>query len=370
MIRLTRTGFVFSCVCLLLYVASWTSQSSLLFVPIGILIGCFLLNFFMGHRTVKNIEVRTPSSVQVPEGKRISQPWKLINRSKSTGGFILLSNRTGTLARLATLAGKAALSIVPDLVFTKRGVYPYAEVTLSSLYPFGLIKISRRLNLPGEVVVYPAIYPAPKPQAAGYDAIVGGKFKGKRRAITGSHFVGVRPFQSGDTLKQIHWKSSAKGMGLMAKTFEEELSGRVSFIMDAGHTGDANIFDDCVRAVGSLIFSALDAGDHVEWIDLNDRQLLLIPPFADGHEILDRLARIQTHPGCLNAEHLQKSLTRISTKSAVILVLTDVNQAVLDIISELQTRRRVVSVYLPENSKADLPGVPIFHYASQSILQT
>lgn len=116
--------------------------------------------------------------------------------------------------------------------------------------------------------------------------MVGGKFRGHRQTGAGDHFSGVRPQQPGDSLRQIHWASSAKGLGLMVKVFDEELSGRVAVVLDCGSSGDAAAFDDAVRAAGSLVFAALDAGHHVEWLDLASLEPDLIPPFADGHAIL------------------------------------------------------------------------------------
>ena len=153
--------------------------------------------------------------------------------------------------------------------------------------------------------------------------------------------------QSGDPVKQIHWKSSAKGMGLMVKTFEDELSGRITILMDAGSSADPKTLDDCVRATGSLIFAALDAGHHVEWYNLGEKTLKLIPPFSDGDEILDHLARVQPSSDSLTTASFNEALQRISTKSAVSFVLTTWNEAVAECAAELRGKHRSVSVYLP-----------------------
>ena len=174
----------------------------------------------------------------------------------------------------------------------------------SRFIPFGLVRVGRRQRLAGDVVVYPAIYETAPPRAAGYDAMVGGKYKGGRRSNSGSQFSGVRPAQPGDPLKHIHWKSSSKGQGLMTKSFDEELSGRVAFIMDCGQSGDPKILDDCARAAGSLMFAALDEGHHVEWVELAGMNRLIVPPFSDGHEILDTLARIELTGDCLQPDRL------------------------------------------------------------------
>ncbi|MEW6306563.1 MAG: DUF58 domain-containing protein [Verrucomicrobiota bacterium] len=371
MIRLTQTGWLFLGVAVALYLASLTSQSGLLLMPIGILIGCYVVNFFAARRAVKNIEVHTPESVHLGEGQRMSQPWKLINRSEKPAAFLQANSTAGTLFSLGSLAPEGEAHLVPELVFGRRGVYEYAEVTLSSLQPFGLVKAARRLKLPGEIIVHPALYPTYTPKAAGYDVMVGGKFKGNRKSHAGANFAGVRPLESGDPLKHIHWKSSSKGLGLMVKTFDEELSGRVAVIFDCGSSGSDKVLDDCARAAGSIIFAALDAGHHVEWVDLSSLHHLLVPPFADGQEVLELLARLQPVPGCLTRERLRTAAERVSAKAALCFFLTQVNADALEIIGELRAQGRTVAAYVPEQTgwAEPLSGVPVWAYGEHNLVE-
>jgi uncharacterized protein (DUF58 family) len=369
MIRLTRAGALFLGALVLLYFASLTSQSPLLLLLIGIVGGCYLVNLAVARRMVRHLEIQAPHTVHLPEGRRLPQPWRIINRSAQPAALVRVEAAAGAGFGVSRLAGHAETSVVPDLIFWRRGVYPYAEVTVSSTYPFGLLKVSRRLSLAGEVVVYPALFEVPSPRAAGFDAVVGGKFKGRRRAAAGAEFAGVRPIQPGDSLKQIHWKSSSKGLGLMVKTFDEELSGRVAVVMDCGHSGDPKAFDDCARAAGSLIFAALDAGHQVEWIDVAHRQPLPISPFSDGQELLDRLARITAVAGSLTGEALLECAERVARKSALCLVLTVCQADTLKAIDLLRERKRVVSLYLPETAarSADAIGRPALVYDERGL---
>lgn len=199
--------------------------------------------------------------------------------------------------------------------------------------------------------------------------MVGGKFRGHRQTGAGDHFSGVRPQQPGDSLRQIHWASSAKGLGLMVKVFDEELSGRVAVVLDCGSSGDAAAFDDAVRAAGSLVFAALDAGHHVEWLDLASLEPDLIPPFADGHAILDRLARLPADPASLAPERLRDALARLSRKCAVHLVLTQATASAQAAVAELIASSRSVTVYLPANgaAKADFAGAPVWAFRAHGL---
>ncbi len=369
MTRLTKTGQVLLGVAFVMYLASMTSQSGLLLFPIGVLLGCFAVNWVSARKAAAGLTIEPPANAHLAEGQSLAQPWKISNPTAATAGFIRVHSPAGPLLRIGGLGPGESVSLVPGLRFERRGVFKNEEARIDSFHPFGLIRAGRKRQLPGEVVVHPAIYETAPPQASGYDAMVGGKFKGGRRSSSGSQFSGVRPAQPGDPLKHIHWKSTSKGRGLMTKSFDEELSGRVAFLMDAGQGGDLKILDDCARAAGSLMFAALDEGHHVEWIDLASLNRLIVPPFADGHEILDTLARLEMTGDCLRADRLHGALEKVSRKSAVALLLTTVNEDVLDFAANLAAQGRRVSVYAPDKGAptGGLGGISVFGYSEQGI---
>lgn len=153
-------------------------------------------------------------------------------------------------------------------------------------------------------------------------------------------------------------------MGLMVKTYEEELAGRMAVLLDSGHTGDRQAADACVRAAGSLLFAALDEGHHVEWMVLGTHAPELIPPFSDGHEYLDALARLPVKPGGLTLSHLQDAYGKISGRCAVVLVVTTVNDAVVQSVQSWLERRPVVTVCVPAPARQwpALAGAAVWEY--------
>jgi len=349
-INLTRTGSLMLGMVLLFTAASITSQSGLLLTFSGLLVACLLINFVLAWKCVRNVSVVAPPSVLLCEGQKTSEPWKLTNLGRQPAGFLEITSAAGQLLRLARLDPGESMLVPPTMTYSRRGVYPYSEVRLQSDFPFGLVSASRTLDLTGEAVVYPALFHASTPSASAYDLMVGGKHRGRRQTVSGSHFAGVRPLQPGDSLKQIHWKSSAKGLGLMVKTYDEELSGRVAVIVDAD--GETTALDDCARAAGSLIFAALDEGHHVEWIDLGTLEARLIPPFDDGHELLDALARLEGSPGCRTPESLRNAVSKLGNKCAINFVLMNFDEGVRAVVTELQQQRRHVAIYLPASAKS------------------
>ena len=118
------------------------------------------------------------------------------------------------------------------------------------------------------------------------------------------------------------------------------------------------------------MFAALDEGHHVEWIELGALEPHLTPPFDDGHEILDALARLQMKRPCLTLENLTQAVAKVSHKSAICLVLTEYNEAVGKVTQQLRQRNRTVSLYLPESCGAMPSEAAIFRYGERYLKTT
>ena len=349
-IKLTKSGYGFLGLIILFYFFSLVSQIGLLYFIMGIVLGCYVINLLGAFRSIKNLEVSLPESIKTVESKKISTSIGLKNWSLLQIGLIEITTQFGTLLKIKSVSGRSTVHISPDSIFEVRGIHKLSNLKVSSIYPFGFIRLSKSLNLKGRVVVYPAVYNCPVPTAAGVGPVIGGKFSGLHKSAYGNDFAGVRPFQFGDPVKNIHWKNSTKGLGLMVKQFNEELSGRISFVIDncAYPITDKETTLDCaVRAAGSMIFSALDIGHHTELIDLSEQEILHVPPFSDGDIVLETLAGIRNDNNLLNKKNIENALSRLSSKAAICFVITVLNDDMLDIIYKLHSENRTVSLYLP-----------------------
>jgi uncharacterized protein (DUF58 family) len=191
------------------------------------------------------------------------------------------------------------------------------------------------------VTVFPRIYETISPVGAGVESLSGGRLRGGLRVNSGTHFAGVRGWQPGDSLKQVDWKTTARREQLMVKSFEEELGGRLSILLDAAPAA-VELVDNAVRAAGSLGASALQEGHHVEFIGIDAEGHLRLPPFSDERELLERLARYSPPP----APPVLR-LDSLSRKSAIALVGTEWRGAWSEFIEQAHQQNRPVHVYLP-----------------------
>src|SRR3954471_14668410 len=350
----TRVGRIFLTLILLFYAACVTSQSGLLLLFIGLIGGCFAVNWTFSRRNARNISVEAPRKEILVEGSAATQPWQITNSTTKHIELLEIYSNNGLLFRIPFLKTEETLSLVPDLIYQKRGVYSQNRAAIICTAPYGLLRSTRKLELKGEVVVLPRIYETDSPGTTGLDLISGGKIRGRRRVNSGSDFAGIRAWQPGDSLKQVHWKSTARRDELMVKTFEEELGGRVSIIIDGRATGkdkvakvsaekrrfgnkyiyvelspdpklaarlekwfgpsgasekkanipDPKLLDDCLRAAGSLGTAALQQGHHLEIVESINAEHLRLAPFSDEGELLERLARYRPDFPCVEIDQL------------------------------------------------------------------
>ena len=196
MVSLTKTGLVFLGLTGMLYLGALQSETGLLYLILGVLVGCALLNAVGARRSVKGIELVLPPAITAFEGQKLEEAWLLRNRAKGPVGLVAVSGPWGELVRVGALEPGEEAARTPECVLPRRGVYPFSSLSVRSAYPFGWIQCKRPLSLQGEIVVYPVVYRCDAPVASGYEPMVGGHFTAGKRSRSGTHFSGVRPHQS------------------------------------------------------------------------------------------------------------------------------------------------------------------------------
>lgn len=101
---------------------------------------------------------------------------------------------------------------------TQRGLFELPPLTISTLYPLGLFRAWTNIQLNNDAVIYPR--PAKKfshiPHSGSNSEGQGAKGRGF------DDFSGFKSYQTGESLKHIHWKAYAREQGLLSKTFSGE----------------------------------------------------------------------------------------------------------------------------------------------------
>ncbi len=142
------------------------------------------------------------------------------------------------------LAAQSAAHVTLYSIALKRGWHEAGTVTLSSTYPLGLFRAWSPIRFDFKALVYPkpAHHESPFPQTPSAEAKQG--FSRKK----GDDYYGLQEYQSGDSIKHIHWKAFAKGLGVFSKQYGGENSSeeiRLDYDLTPGHNVEERLSQLC-----------------------------------------------------------------------------------------------------------------------------
>lgn len=118
--------------------------------------------------------------------------------------------QAGLRLAVAYLPGWRETEIAWEVAPQVRGRFPVAGASISSGFPFGFRWARRRLESPGDVVVWPRAAEVPDVRAASAGQDQHGQDEGAYRAAASGEILGTRPYQPGDRLRSIHWRQTAR----------------------------------------------------------------------------------------------------------------------------------------------------------------
>jgi uncharacterized protein (DUF58 family) len=147
-----------------------------------------------------------------------------------------------------------------------RGRYRFVNATISTEDPFGLARREQQLEDSGSLLVYPRLARLSSLfSERGLRAHGGGRMLLRRPA--GFELHSVREYQDGESLRRVHWPSTARRQQLMVKELEDAPRDEVVVVIDAqegfgaGERLDTS-FDTQVRAAGSILWTHARRGRH------------------------------------------------------------------------------------------------------------
>jgi len=158
------------------------------------------------------------------------------------GDQVTKLTRTGTGYR-----GTYVLERVP------RGRYVVEQARATVDDPFGLARMDVELDARGSLLVYPRLTPLDRLfSESGAHAQDGRRLLLRRPS--GFDLHSVREYEQGESLRKVHWKTTARRGQLMVKELEDAPRDEIAVILDADASAVVeDSFDVQVRAAGSIL---------------------------------------------------------------------------------------------------------------------
>jgi uncharacterized protein (DUF58 family) len=134
-----------------------------------------------------------------------------------------------------------------------RGRYVVHDTVAALEDPFGLARSEVQVGESGALVVYPRLV-----DLAGLFSESGAHAQDGRRLLlrrpSGFDLHSVREYEQGESLRKVHWPSTARRGQLMVKDLEDSPRDEIAVVLDADEAAVAGeSFDVQVRAAGSIL---------------------------------------------------------------------------------------------------------------------
>jgi uncharacterized protein (DUF58 family) len=133
-----------------------------------------------------------------------------------------------------------------------RGRYRFDAVRAVFEDPFGLARAEQTLGAESTLLVYPRLVELERVFSELGVTMAGGHVVLRRTA--GFDLHSVREYQQGESLRKVHWRTTARRGELMVKELEDMPHDEVAVLLDAdGRAVVGQSFDVQVRAAGSIL---------------------------------------------------------------------------------------------------------------------
>ena len=256
-------------------------------------------------------------------------------------------------------AGSYRLHDVP------RGRHRFAPVRLSIADPFGLAEQGLALEEQQAFVVYPRLTELERLFFDGGAGPEHGRRLLLRRPV-GFELHSVRDYQQGESLRRVHWPSTARRGALMVKELEDSPRDEVAVLLDgdsAAVTGSPpnSSFDAAVRAAGSILLAQVRRGRRC-LLALNTAGRETQAVSAEGPEwqrALELLAAAEPDAKVPAAALLQSAGGPASRSLELVVVTSRVEPALVSrLLERALTRRAVALVHVEAASFVGRPHRP------------
>ena len=253
-------------------------------------------------------------------------------------------------------AGSYRLSDVP------RGRHPFAPVSLSITDPFGLAEARLALEEQESLVVYPRLSELERLFFDGGAGPNDGHRLLLRRPV-GYEIHSVRDYQQGESLRRVHWPSTARRGALMVKELEDSPRDEIAVLLDgdasavAGSPPDSS-FDAAVRVAGSILLAQVRRGRRCVLV-LNTAGREAQTVSSDGPEwqhALERLAAAEPDARTPAAALLESGVGPAARSLELIVVTSRIEPRLVNrLLERALTRRPVALVHVEAASFVGRP---------------
>jgi uncharacterized protein (DUF58 family) len=209
-----------------MWYAASSQNSAAIYLLLFLLTAVFLVSIPHTLINLAGVTLRVESAKPTFAGNEVCLPVEVISNSRATryGIEVVLPDAHKTRERLDCIPRKSAARLTLRFFACHRGEHKIERLDLTSCYPLGFVRASRRFVSNQTYLVYPK--PAGNPRLPANRSRFAGSWV-QQGIGHGDDFAGVRAYVRGESQRHIDWKAVARGQPLMTKQFAAETKGGV-----------------------------------------------------------------------------------------------------------------------------------------------
>jgi uncharacterized protein (DUF58 family) len=271
----------------------------------------------LAHWNRQRLRVRRRiSEARVAPGRRVTVELEVDNDATVSTSFLMIEDRVpaalGRAARLvvAGIPPRGTQRASYSLVAQARGRYTLGPLHVDISDPFALTRMRVEFDERDDLVVTPEVELLEGGPASPF-GIASGLSLAKHLFRTGEEFYTMRPYQEGDDLRRIHWRSVARSGELMIRQDESNRRATSVLFLDTRESALGHLhtpaFEKAVSVAASIGVLLVRYGFSLRFATTQ------IPPSVTGEEqLLETLAGV-SHA---TARSLSTGLTRLRMAAA------------------------------------------------------
>ena len=268
----------------LLFFFSYITGIRLAYSLLYALVLLFVVSYLWSRLAADNLLVeRSSPEGQYQVGDHFEEHFTIENRSWIPMPLIELtdfSNIPGyNPGRVFSLKSRRTRRWTSRGQFKQRGLFTFGPIELRHGDPFGLFARTVRIAGSRSVVVYPVVRPLGALDALAASTAGDEQLRGRVLDIP-PNATTIREYVPTDSVKRIHWASSARLGRLMSRSFETREGGDAWIVLDLQalvHVGEApeSTLEYAMSLAASITDAALRRGSSIGLVS-NDSRLSVI----------------------------------------------------------------------------------------------
>ena len=290
------------------FLIAWNREVNLLYGMFALVSATVIVAVILPRFALNGIEASRTLPAAAFEGEEIEISVTMANRGRAARFMVEAVDTVPAappherepLVFAGRLAGRTERGFGYRLACFKRGLYNVGPLRLRSAYPLGIAWSEREEDFSlAPLLVYPSMFEITSFPLIAAGSLVSSGMESLARAGGSDDFFGTREYRQGDSLRHIHWPSTARHDRLIVKEFEVRASTETTLLLDLHRESDLgeereSTLEYGVRIAASIAGYALERGHTVQLAGFAKESHLVPPGRGRQHlaVLLDALARV------------------------------------------------------------------------------